>query len=409
MLDHVDVGTVSIDDYEPVVGREVVEEIRRLAAPLKGARIAQINATAYGGGVSELLRSLIPIYRGLGIKADWKLVSGDAQFFEVTKGFHNALQGAPFELTARARETYLMHNLRNAQQLEEPYDIIIVHDPQPAAMRAFKDKSDTKWVWRCHIDTSAPNPQVFDFVAEFAEAYDAVVFTLDRFVPPALKHGRVVIVPPAIDPLSPKNIPLPEELCRQVLTWMGVDHRRPLLTQVSRFDPWKDPMGVLEVYRLLRPHVAGLQLALLGSMALDDPQGWQMYDEIVAQVKGDDDIHVRTNLIGLSDVGVNAFQRWSNVVLQKSIREGFGLVVSETLWKETPVVANRAGGIPLQMEDGVGGFLVETTEECAERALHLLEHPDEAKEMGQSGRKRVQEHFLIPRLLADELRLLASL
>ncbi len=409
MLDHVDVGTVSIDDYVPIVGREAVEEIRRLAAPLKGARIAQINATAYGGGVSELLRSLIPIYRGLGVQADWKLISGDAQFFEVTKGLHNALQGAPLELTARARETYLMHNARNAQQLDEPYDIVVVHDPQPAAMRSFKDEPGTKWVWRCHIDTSTPNREVFNFVWQFCGAYDALVFTLEKFVPPGLEHPRVVIVPPAIDPLSPKNIPLPEEVCRPVLTWMGVDHRRPLLTQVSRFDPWKDPMGVLEVYRLLRPQVPGLQLALLGSMALDDPQGWEMYSEIVAQVKGDDDIHVRTNVIGLSDVGVNVFQRWSNVVLQKSIREGFGLVVSETLWKGTPVVANRSGGIPLQMEDGVGGFLVETTEECAERALYLLEHPDEAKAMGEKGRSRVKEHFLILRLLADELRLLASL
>jgi trehalose synthase len=409
MLDHVDLAPLSIDDYEPVVGREVIEELRRLAAPLKGARVAHVNATAYGGGVSELLRSLVPMYRGLGIEADWKLISGDAQFFEVTKGLHNGLQGATFELTPRAREIYLMHNMRNAQQLEEPYDIVVVHDPQPAAMRAYKDDSATKWVWRCHIDTSSPNLEALGFIDEFISAYDALVFTSERFVPPGLEHGHVAIISPAIDPLSPKNMPLSDDLCRGLLSWSGVDYRRPLLTQVSRFDPWKDPMGVLEVYGLLRPNVAGLQLALIGSMALDDPQGWQMYNDIVARVKGDDDIHVRTNIIGVSDVAVNAFQRWSDVVIQKSIREGFGLVVSETLWKGTPVVANRAGGIPLQMDDGVGGFLVESTEECVERAFYLFEHPDEAKEMGEAGKARVREKFLMTRLAADELRLLAGL
>ncbi len=409
MLDHVDVGVVDFQSYEPFVSPEALEEIRALAAQLKGARVAHINATAYGGGVSELLRSLVPIYRGLGINADWKFISGDPQFFSITKSFHNALQGAPEELTRLAGETYLMYNKLNADLLDEQYDFFIIHDPQPLAIRHFKEKDDAKWVWRCHIDTSSPNEEVLSFLFRYFSDYDALVFTMEQFVPPGLEHARLVTIAPAIDPISPKNMSLPEELCHGILIWLGVDPHQPLLTQVSRFDPWKDPLGVIEVYRLVRREVPGLQLALLGSMANDDPEGWEIYKQVVEETKGDDDVHVRTNLVGVSDVEVNAFQRASDVVLQKSIREGFGLIISESLWKATPVVANRAGGIPLQMENGVGGFLVESNEEAIERILYLLRHPEEAEAIGRAGKERVRERFLMPRLLADELRLLASL
>jgi trehalose synthase len=214
---------------------------------------------------------------------------------------------------------------------------------------------------------------------------------------------------PAIDPLSPKNVGLSEGICQEIRAWRGIDPRQPLVTQVSRFDPWKDPLGVIEVYRMVREEVPGLQLALLSSMASDDPEVWEMYSEIIAETRGDDDIHVLTNLIGVGDMEVCAFQTSSDVVIQKSIREGFGLVVSETLWKGTPVVANRSGGIPLQMEDGVGGFLVDDTEECANRVLFLLNNRDEARKRGLAGRERVRQRFVITRLLTDELRLLASL
>ena len=409
MLDHVDVGPRALSAYEHIVGQEVLQEIRELAAPLKGARVAQINATTYGGGVSELLRSIVPLYRGLGIFCDWKLISGGGQFFAVTKGLHNALQGAPYELTRAARETYLMYTTRNAQLLEEEYDFFIIHDPQPAAIRYFRGRTGAKWVWRCHIDTSEPNEEVMEFLWPFLEEYDALVFTMERFVPPGLGDHRVTIMPPAIDPLSPKNMRLTRGICQEIRAWRGIDPRRKLVTQISRFDPWKDPLGVIQVYRMVRSEVPGLQLALLSSMASDDPQVWEMYDQVIAETGADDDIHVLTNLIGVGDVEVNAFQLCSDVMIQKSIREGFGLVVSETLWKGTPVVANRAGGIPLQMGDGVGGFLVDNTEECAEKTLHLLRHRDEARALGLAGRERVRQEFLITRLLADELRLLASL
>jgi trehalose synthase len=409
MLDHVDVGPRSLGAYAQIIGEEAVEEIRKLAEPLWDARIAHINATTYGGGVSELLRSIVPLYRGLGIQADWKLISADPQFFTVTKAFHNALQGAPYELTRDARETYIAYNSRNAKLLEEEYDFIIVHDPQPAAIRHFRGPAGAKWIWRCHIDTSEPNEGVLEFMLPILTEYDALVFTMDRFVPPGLEHQRVATMTPAIDPLSPKNMELSEAICDEILAWRGIDPRRRLVTQVSRFDPWKDPLGVIQAYRLVRKEVPDLQLALLSSMASDDPEVWGMYAEIIAETRGDDDIHVLTNLIGVGDVEVGAFQTCSDVVIQKSIREGFGLVVSETMWKGTPVVANRSGGIPLQMEGGAGGFLVDNTEECAKRVLFLLNNADEATRRGLAGKERVRQRFVITRLLADELRLLASL
>ena len=409
MLDHVDVGPRSLGAYTHIIGEELVEEIRELAAPLRGARIAHINATTYGGGVSELLRSIVPLYRGLGIQADWKLISARPEFFNVTKDVHNALQGGSCKLTRAARETYLKYNTHNAQLLEEEYDFIIVHDPQPAAIRHFRGPNGAKWIWRCHIDTSEPNETVLEFMLPFVTEYDALVFTMDAFVPPGLEHQRVVTMTPAIDPLSPKNVGLSEGICQEIRAWRGIDPRQPLVTQVSRFDPWKDPLGVIEVYRMVREEVPGLQLALLSSMASDDPEVWEMYSEIVAETRGDDDIHVLTNLIGVGDMEVCAFQTSSDVVIQKSIREGFGLVVSETMWKGTPVVANRSGGIPLQMEGGVGGFLVDSTEECAERVLFLLNNRDDARRRGLAGREKVRRSFVITRLLADELQLLANL
>jgi len=410
MLDHVDVGPRPLGQYGFIVGEQIIQEIAELAEPLRGARIAHINSTTYGAGVCELLRAIVPLYRGLGIQADWKLISTDPQFLRVTKGIRNALQGAPYELEQAARETYLTYNSRNADLLEEGYDFIIVHDPQAAAIRNFRGRAGAKWVWRCHIDTSEPNEAVLEFMLPFLAEYDALIFTMEGFVPAALKHQRIVIMTPAIDPLSPKNMGLPHAICQEIRAWRGMDPRRPLVVQASRFDPWKDPLGVIQAYRLVREEVPGLQLAMIGSMASDDAEVSEMYGKIVAEARGDDDIHVLTNMIGVGDLEVSAFQTSADVVIQKSIREGFGLGVSETMWKATPVVANRSGGIPLQMEGDVGGFLVDGgTEECAAKVLYLLRNRDEARKRGQAGRERVRQRFLITRLLADEMRLLLSL
>jgi trehalose synthase len=409
MLETVDVGTQSLDSYESSAGAEVVAKARALAERLRGRRVLHLNATPYGGGVAEILRSEVPVLRDLGLSADWQLVRGDEAFFRVTKAIHNGLQGAAHALTRGEQETYRTHSIRNAHLLENGYDIVVVHDPQPLALRALCGPIGAKWVWRCHIDTSQPNPDVWDFLRPFLEGYDAAVFTVEEFVPPDFPLERVEIIPPAIDPESPKNMDLEPETVRRVLEWIGVEVERPLLTHVSRFDAWKDPLGVIETYRLVREEVPGLQLALVGSMALDDPEGWEVYGEIRKASGGDLDIHVFTNLTGVGNVEVNAFQRQADVVIQKSIREGFGLVVSETLWKGTPVVAAKAGGIPIQMAGDAGGFLVDSVEEAADRTLWLLRNPEEGRGLGMRGKELVRERFLLTRLLTDELRLYASL
>ena len=409
MLQTVDVGQRSLDAYQDIAPDRILEELRWRAESLRGARVAHINATTYGGGVSELLRSTVPLLNDLGLIADWKVISGDDAFFTVTKAIHNGLQGGTRELSRDETAIYLANAERNAMQLEEDYDFVFIHDPQPAALLSFHGKGNARWIWRCHIDTSQPNLQVWAFLREYLVGYDAAVFTMSEFVPPDLPVEVVDIIPPAIYPLSPKNLPLPENTMMEVLDWIGVRLDRPLMTQVSRFDAWKDPLGVIAAYRLVQQEIPDVQLALVGSMALDDPEGWEIYREIMSSAGNDPMIHVFTNLTGVGNIEVNAFQRFSSVVVQKSIREGFGLVVSEALWKGSPVVAGRAGGIPLQMADGVGGFLVETVDETAAAVVELLQHPQRAKDLAQLGRERVREYFLLPRLLLNEVSLMLDL
>jgi trehalose synthase len=409
VLETVDVGERSLAAYRGVAPDGLLDELEAAAEPLRGLRVLQLNATPYGGGVSELLRSGVSLLNDLGLVVDWKVIAGDERFFETTKAIHNGLQGAERGLTQGERAAYRETTERNAALLEEEYDVVVVHDPQPAGILALRGKGDARWIWRCHIDTGSPHPEVWAFMRGWLEGYDAAVFTMREFVPPDLPIGRVELIPPAIDALSPKNLDLPGELTRQVLAWIGVEPDRPLVTQVSRFDPWKDPLGVIAAYRLAREEFPELQLALAGSMALDDPEGWRIYEEIRAASEADPLVHVFTNLTGVGNVEVNAFQRLSQVVVQKSIREGFGLVVSEALWKGTPVVAGRAGGIPLQMADGAGGVLVDSVEECAQGIVELLHDPSRARELGARGRERVRAQFLLPRLLLNELVLAAEL
>jgi trehalose synthase len=405
-LQTVEVGERSLASYVNVVPIHILEALDREAEKLRGARILQLNATPYGGGVSELLRSGVPLLADLGLDVDWQVITGDEPFFRVTKAIHNGLQGHPRGLTGEEQDAYVATSARNAELLDDGYDFVVVHDPQPAALLPLHGKGDARWIWRCHIETSAPNPDTWAFLRGFLCDYDAAVFTLREFVPPDLPIDRVAVIPPAIDPLSPKNLPLARVTARQVLDWIGVRLDAPLVTQVSRFDPWKDPLGVLEAYRLARAEVPDVQLALVGSMALDDPEGWDLYRELQAEAAADPAIKLFTNLTGVGNIEVNAFQRLSSVVLQKSIREGFGLVVSESLWKGTPVVAGRAGGIPLQMADGTGGVLVDSTEATAAALIELLADRERSAALGREGRERVHEHFLLPRLLLNELMLM---
>ncbi len=409
MLRLVHVGQRSMEAYRGVAPDAILDELSDTAADLRGARVLQVNATPYGGGVSELLRSTVPLLNDLGLVADWRIISGDDTFFGATKALHNALQGDPAGLTDAQRTSMVAAAEQNARQMEEEYDFVVIHDPQPVALPAIRGRGSARWIWRCHIDTSGPESGAWDFVRSYLAEYDAAVFTMREFVPPDLPVARVAVIPPAIDALSPKNLDLPDGIARAVLDWIGIDPSRRLITQVSRFDPWKDPLGVVEAYRLAREDHASLQLALVGSMALDDPEGWSIYERIMDETRSDPLIHVYTNLTGVGNIEVNAFQRYSDVIVQKSLREGFGLVVSESLWKGTPVVAGRAGGIPLQMADGAGGILVDSVAEAAAAISRLLADPDLAAQLGAAGQERVREQFLLPRLLLDEVKLLRDL
>ncbi len=411
MLHKISLGIGDISKYRMIAVKKVIDELVSLGDELKGLRVCHVNSTPFGGGVAELLACQIPLMRAVGVQADWQVIRGDHTFFTITKGFHNALQGAIFtEIDSeRLRGTYRANNQENAQELDLNYDVFIINDPQPAALRHYVPKNEAKWIWRCHVDSSHPNEGVWEFLRPYVEEHDAAVFTTREFVPKDLHVGKIATMTPAICPLSSKNMYIERSVCRELIANMGFDPHRPLVTQVSRFDRWKDPFGTIAAYQLAKEKIPGLQLALIGSFAPDDPEAWDMHAALSTEAIKDPDFYLFSNLTGVGNMEVNAFQRASEVVVQKSIREGFGLVVSEALWKETPVVAGNAGGIPLQMTGELGKYLVNSVEECAEKLVELLENPELREKLGKIGKRIVQRNFLISRLARDELRLIKSL
>jgi trehalose synthase len=414
LLERVPLLDKHLDDYAAVVEPGTLERIRELAEPLRGARVLHLNATAYGGGVAELLAAHVALLQDVGIDAEWQVIHGSDEFFAVTKTVHNGLQGADVEWTSHMERVYLERVLDNALLLEGDWDFVVIHDPQPAALRDYVrarglSPEDTKWIWRCHIDLTDANARVFEFFRPFIEQYDASVWTMPQFVPDSLSMDRVVFAPPCTDPLSVKNLDLPVPFVDEIVKQYGVRVRDPLMVQVSRFDPWKDPIGVIEAYRIVQEEIPDVQLVLAGSMATDDPEGfhyWELANEARA---GDTNVHLLSNIQQVGNVQINAFQRAAEVVLQKSLREGFGLTVSEGLWKGRPVVGGRCGGITLQIDDGVTGYLVDDVETAAKRTADLLRDPDRANEMGAAGREHVRRNFLSTRELEDWLRLFTEL
>lgn len=403
--------TKHLDDYREAAGDEAADQLRVAVEPLKGARMVHISSTAFGGGVAELLATQVALLRDLGVDADWQLIEGSEEFFSVTKLAHNALQGAGVPWTEAMEATYLERVHSNAVRFDESPDYVFVHDPQPSALLTFLEEEGRRtgrWVWRCHIDLSHPMEAVWGFFAQHVSRYDAAVFTMEDFVRPGLTP-RIAVIPPSIDPLSAKNSYLEDEAVREILQGYGIDPARPMVTQVSRFDPWKDPLGVIDAYRLAKEDAPGLQLVMVGSMAHDDPEGWHYLEQTEEHRAGDPDVFILTNLQGIGDVAVNAFQRGSHVVLQKSIREGFGLTAAEGMWKERPVIAGNAGGLRLQVVDGETGYLVDSVEECAERLRELLADAEMRARMGAAGRDRVRERFLTMRELVDHINLLSSM
>jgi trehalose synthase len=404
-LQQVNVGNKSLSDYTTIASRGLMEQIRGLAEPLAGKRVLHISATAFGGGVAEILYTLVPLMRDAGLETEWRVIFGQDEFFDVTKAIHNALQGNPRSLSEEEQAIFRRYNQGNAEALTGEFDFVIVHDAQPAAMIEHAHEAANRWIWRCHIDLSTPNREVIDFLLPWLGSYDATVFHRQAYVPSSDGLPPAYIWPPAIDPLAPKNMALSPEDASYIVDQFGIDVDRPLVSQISRFDPWKDPVGVIEAWRLLRESHPSVQLALVGSMAHDDPEGWGYYNQTVAAADGDPDIFILSNLNNVGSVEVNAFQVHSAALIQKSIREGFGLTVTEGLWKARPMVAGRAGGIVDQIQDGETGFLVESVAECAKALDTILEQPHEARAMALRGKEYVRRRFLSPRLLRDWLAL----
>ncbi len=411
MLQEVALGHKTLTDYTHIVGKDLTEQIRQLAEPLKGKRVLHVSATAFGGGVSEILYTLVPLMRDVGLDAHWHVIFGKEEFYNATKLLHNSLQGAEETLSDEQWGVFDEINAINAEGLQGEWDVVIVHDPQPIGLlRGAKEKGGN-WIWRCHIDLSTPNPAPIARLLPMIEEYDASVWHMEKYVPDGMGRHReeVRIVPPAIDPLSPKNMAFSPEDASYICRQFGIDVDRPLLTQVSRFDPWKDPIGVIDAYRQVTEKVPEAQLAMVGSMATDDPEGMEYFQKTFEYADGDEDIKILSNLNNVGAIEVNAFQSQSDICLQKSIREGFGLTVTEALWKGRPTVAGNVGGIPLQIEDGIGGFLVNSPAECAERCLEILDDPGLGKQLGREGKEHARRQFLTPRLLRDWLKLFDDL
>jgi trehalose synthase len=404
MLQPVSVAQKHLSDYASIVGRELVDEIRERAERLRGKRILHVSATAFGGGVSEILYTLVPLMIDVGLDCEWHVIYGREEFFNATKVMHNALQGSPQDLTDEQWDTWRRFNEINARELVSGSDVCIIHDPQPAAVPTLVPDKARNWVWRCHIDLSTPNPGTLSRLLPYLEPYPAAVFHMPQYVPPGV-DGRAHIIPPAIDPLAPKNMAFSPDDAVYICDQFGIDVDRPLLCQVSRFDPWKDPLGVIDAYRIVKAEMPDVQLALVGSMATDDPEGWDFFNATVAHADGDPDIHILNNLNNVGAIEVNAFQSHCDVVIQKSIREGFGLTVTEAIWKARPFIGGDVGGIPLQVTDGETGFLVSTVEQCAQRALEILSDPGLGRRLGRAGKESARRRFLTPRLLRDWLEL----
>src|SRR5438309_7107775 len=387
MLQLINVGNKSLLAYGTIASRGLMEEIRRLAAQLEGKRVLHLSATAFGGGVAEILYALVPLMRDAGLDAEWRIIRGADEFFAATKTIHNALQGSPQGLTPDQKQVYRRYNEENAQDLEDEYDFVIVHDPQPAFMIERFPSSPARWIWRCHIDLSTPNQSVLDFLLPALGRYDAGIFHMNEYVPAVPGLPPSYIWAPAIDPLTPKNMALSPEDAAYIVDQFGIDVERPLLTQVSRFDPWKDPLGVIDAYREVKKRFPEVQLALVGSMAHDDPEGWDYYQRTADHADGDPDIYILSNMNNVGAVEVNAFQVHSNALIQKSTREGFGPTVTEALWKARPMIAGRVGGIVDQIVDHETGWLVDSPSACAEACLEILADPLGARRLALRGKE----------------------
>ncbi|MFH1277530.1 MAG: glycosyltransferase [Candidatus Eisenbacteria bacterium] len=398
-----------LDAYAKVVGADVMNHLRQLAKPLRGMKVVHVNSTRVGGGVAEILDKLIPLKRELGIDARWEVITAEADFYQCTKSFHNGLQGCPAPVSDRLLRNFEETNRRNAETLRpalKDADLVIIHDPQPAPLLEYTPKRKGKWIWRCHIDVSRPYRPTWKYLRRFVSGYDASIFSLAAFSQ-SLPHPQYLI-PPSIDPLSDKNRDLPAKEVKKVYGEFGIDPDRPLIIQVSRFDRFKDPVGVIQAYRLAKNFLPSLQLVLAGGGATDDPEGEAVLAEVNGAAGDDPDVHV---LLLPADAHrtINALQRAADIVLQKSTKEGFGLTVTEALWKGRPVIGGDTGGIRLQVINHHTGFLVRTPEGAALRIRYLFSNREKMSDMGEKAREFVRENFLLTRHLREYLTLMLTI
>jgi len=382
-----------LEAYAQLLGSQPIEQLKEKAHKFTGKTVLHVNATKFGGGVAEILQNMIPLMNELGIEGNWKVFTAPDSFFEISKKMHNALQGnMKIHFTEKEINDYIEQGKSTFDQIKPDSDFNIIHDPQPCPIINFTEDKVGKWIWRCHIDTANPNPQAWGMISDYLSLYDALVFTKLEYARKA-SHALKYQIPPSIDPFSDKNKDIPLERAREIVEQF-VPLDLPLVTQVSRFDPWKDPLGVIDAYRIVKEK-RPVRLVLIGSLAHDDPEGVEWLKKVKDYAKDDSDIYILSNLDGIGDIQVNAFQRVSKVILQKSIKEGFGLTVAEGMWKKIPVIGGNVGGIKLQIDDGINGFLVDSVEETAEKIIYILKNPKIARELGEAGRAKIKEEFLL--------------
>ncbi len=393
---------IRIEDYIPIVGAPVIDDLKLLADKLKGKKILHINSTAVGGGVAEILNRMNPLLQQLGVDSHWGVIKGGEKFYDVTKKFHNALHGKQVEITKEEFELFIENGRMNALEMPLSEDIIFIHDPQPITL--IDKKNNNKWIWRCHVDVSNPQKQLWQFLNEYIKKYDAAVFSAPAFSQQL--PIKQYLIAPSIDPLSDKNKDLPEEVINSVLNKYQIKKDKPIITQISRFDRLKDPVGVIKTYKLVKKYI-DCQLILAGGGASDDPEGLEVLEEVKSQIQGDEDIHIL--LLPQDDIIINALQRASTVIMQKSLKEGFGLTVAEALWKGKPVVASNVGGISLQITHKYSGLLCHSIEGAAFAVKQLLNSPSYAKKLGENGKEHIRNNFLLTRHLRDYMLLFLSL
>jgi len=399
---------ISLEKYRDIIGDKTVDLIFEEASSLSEKRVVHINSTYQGGGVAEILNSLIILLNDVGIKTDWRILHGDLDFFTVTKKFHNALQGDKINFSKKKKELYYINNVNNAIFTHINHDFVVVHDPQPLPIISCYEKKQP-WIWRCHIDISSPLKEIWDYLKPFILKYDSMIISMEKFkqkdIPP--KKIPQEIIKPSINPLDIKNQLIEKSTISRYLNKNNISMEKPIICQVSRFDKWKDPQGVIKIFKLIRKKI-DCQLVLAGSMATDDPEGQIVFEKLEKEVENEKDIHL---VVNASDILINSLQRASRVIIQKSLKEGFAITVSEALWKGTPVVASNVGGIPSQIIDGENGFLLEPTDYkgFADRISYLIQNPDQSEKMGEKARKHVKDNFLITRHLNDYIKLFKKL